>query len=308
MLEYLLFKLGLNLSRILSFDTIYKLSDIGYFFLYKVFKYRVDVVRNNLKLAFPQYSQEELTKLEQDYYHHLSDLFFETLKFYTLDSEELKKRLIVENPEILNQYYYAGKNIILAGAHIGNWELGPLTAPFWFKHQFVVLYKPLKNKKIDKTIKRLRTHFGTRLISIDITARGFTQGTKPFCIVMLADQNPGNVEKAFWVKFFNQPTATLHGLEIYSRRYNMPIFFFAMKKIKRGYYTARIEPLVYNPQELPKGYITQLYMQKVEQAIRKEPYLWLWSHRRWKHKFDPQKYQLVQTAQSQNIKVESQAK
>ena len=303
MLEYLLFKLGLNLSRILSFDTLYKLSDIGYFFIYKVFKYRVDVVRSNLKRAFPEYDDKQLDKIEKDYYHHLSDLFFETLKFYTLDSQELKKRLNVENPEILNQYYYAGKSIILAGAHIGNWELGPLTAPFWFKHQFVVLYKPLKNKKIDRKIKQLRTKFGTRLVSIDITARGFTQGTKPFCVVMLADQNPGLVEKAYWVKFFNQPTATLHGLDVYSRRYSMPVFFYAMKKIKRGYYTARIEPLVDNPREFAPGQITQLYMQKVEEAIRQEPYLWLWSHRRWKHKFNPEKNQLVSSPVTQKSKV-----
>lgn len=293
MFEYLLFKLGWNIARISSFKTIYKISDFVYFLIYRVFKYRLKVVRHNLRLAFPDYSQEQLNKIEKDFYHHLADLFVETFKFYTLDKESLKKHVVIENADLLNQYYYAGQNVILAGAHIGNWELGPLIAPFWFKHQFVILYKPLKNSKIDAKIKQARTRFGSRLISIDITARGFAQGNKPYCVVMLADQNPANTNKALWIRFFNIPTATLHGLETYSKLYNLPIFYLDIDKIERGKYKGTVEPLVSDPRSLPKGAITKKYMQRVEQSIREKPHLWLWSHRRWKHQFDPEKHKLI---------------
>ncbi len=293
MFEYLFFKLGWNLAKISDFKTIYKISDFIYLLIYKVFKYRLKVVRQNLRLAFPDYTEKQLNKIEKDFYHHLADLFVETFKFYTLDKQSLKQRIIIENADLLNQYYYAGQNVILAGAHIGNWELGPLVAPFWFKHQFVILYKPLKNSKIDEKIKQARTRFGSRLISIDITARGFTKGNKPYCVVMLADQNPGNTKKALWIRFFNIPTATLHGLETYSKLYNLPIFYFDMDKVERGKYKAKIEPLVHDPRNQPKGAITKKYMERVEQSIREKPHLWLWSHRRWKHQYDPQKHTLI---------------
>ncbi len=292
MIEYLLFRFAYNLSKLLSFRTLYRFSNFLYLILYYMVKYRRKVVFENLHRAFPDLSDKQIEHIAKKYYRHLSDMFLETLKYFTLDKEELKKHFVVENPEELNKYYYLGQNVIMSGAHVGNWELGPLSSPYWFKHQIVVLYKPLHNAKINAFIKRKRTKHGSRMISIDITGRSFTYGDKPFCVVMLSDQNPPNPGKSLWVEFFGTPTATLHGLELYAKRYNLPVLYFDMKKTSRGHYTVRIETLIDNPRGLPKGYITWKYMKRVEQAIRQQPELWVWSHRRWKHSFDPQEYKL----------------
>ncbi len=292
MIEYLLFRLAYRLSQWLSFNTLYKLSDFLYLILYHVVKYRRNVVYQNLRRAFPDYTDQQIDDIAKKYYRHLADMFLETLKFFTLDSQELKKHFYVENPEELNKYYYLGQNVIMSGAHVGNWELGPLSSPYWFKHQIVVIYKPIHNPRINAFIKRKRTKHGSRMVSIDITARSFTHGNKPFCVVMLSDQNPPNPDKSIWVNFFGNPTATLHGLELYAKRYNLPVLYFDMQKTDRGYYKVRLETLIDNPKDQPKGYITWRYMQRVEQAIREKPELWVWSHRRWKHKFNPEKYRL----------------
>ena len=309
MIEYLLFRFAYKISKWLSFNTLYKLSDFLYIVLYHIVKYRRNVVFDNLRRAFPDYPENKIEQIAKKYYRHLSDMFLETLKFFTLDQKELQKHFHVENPEELNKYYYLGQSVIMAGAHVGNWELGPLSSPYWFKHQIVVLYKPLHNPRINAFIKRKRTKHGSRMISIDITARSFTHGDKPFCVVMLSDQNPPNPDKSLWVKFFDIPTATLHGLELYAKRYNFPVLYFDLKKTKRGYYSARIETLIDNPKDQPKGYITWRYMKRVEQSIREKPDLWVWSHRRWKHKYVPEKYKLYSFEEIENkIKTGSEIK
>ena len=40
----------------------------NYFHIYKILKYRKDVVRNNLKIAFPERSDMEIEKIEKQFY------------------------------------------------------------------------------------------------------------------------------------------------------------------------------------------------------------------------------------------------
>lgn len=51
-------------------------------------------------------------------------------------------------------------------------------------------------------------------------------------ILLMADQNPSNVRDAIWVKFFNKETACLHGLEKYSKTYNLPVIYMGMQRVK----------------------------------------------------------------------------
>ena len=79
-------------------------------------------------------------------------------------------------------------------------------------------------------------------------------------------------------------TACIHGPEKYAKMYNYPIIFIDIQRVKRGFYEIELSTLVENPIELTNGEITKLYMNKLEEVIRKNPENWLWSHRRWKHK------------------------
>ncbi len=294
MIEYLAFRFALFLARITPFPVLFFFSDILYVVLYYFVGYRKKTVFQNLKLAFPDKTESERRKIAKKFYRHLADLFLETIKFYTLNKKQLLKHLQVNNPQILDEYFYRGQDVILASAHLGNWELGPLVAPLWFKHQFVILYKPLKNKRMNDLIKRIRSKYGSTMLPITLTARAFDSKDKPVCVVMLSDQNPPNPKKAIWTEFFGVPTATLHGLELYAKRYNLPIFFYDIYKSKRGKYYINLELLIEEPRECEKGCITARYMRRVEHAIKEKPYMWLWSHRRWKHRFDPQNFKIYQ--------------
>ena len=101
----------------MSFGLIYLFSDMMYYLIYYIFSYRKKVVRENLKLAFPQMSIEERIKIEKKYYRYLSDIFLESFKSMNISENEMKKRYKFKNPELLDRIYDKNQNLILIAGH-----------------------------------------------------------------------------------------------------------------------------------------------------------------------------------------------
>ena len=108
------------------------------------------IVFENLKNSFPKRSKDDLKNIMSKFYHHLCDLIVESLKGFTISENELKKRLIVRNPELVNTYAENGQSIILVGAHYNNWEIVAQTLGIYSKHKCIGIYKPLSNKFLNK--------------------------------------------------------------------------------------------------------------------------------------------------------------
>ena len=145
----------------------------------------------------------------------------------------------------------------------------------------------MSNKYVDKYIKKLRTKRGTELVSMKLTNRIFAKKSAEIKAVMLVgDQSPSDRKKALWVKFLNQDTACIHGIELYAKIYKLPVVYYSIGKEKRGHYKITAELIMDDPRESKKGEITRIFMEKLEKTIQKNPEYWLWSHKRWKHKLN----------------------
>ena len=287
MFTYIIFRLVVFLFRITPLWLVHFYSNILYYILFYLVRYRRKVVFANLKNSFPEKSEEEITVITKKYYKHLSDLILESIKGYTLSVKKLLKRFSIVNAEIETKLFEQGKNIVFVGGHLGNWEWGTRATPYLLLHDVVILYKPLKNIYIDAYLNKLRQKDNTKMQSINTTGRAFANHQKPYTVIMLSDQNPSNKKKAIWIDFLNQPTPCLHGVELYSKKYKMPVVFFNITKEKRGFYKIDFELITENPQDEKKGQIVKKYMTALEKRIKKQPENWLWSHRRWKTKKIP---------------------
>ena len=80
----------------------YMISDLMFWLLYKLVGYRRDVVRKNLTESFPEKSEEELRKIERGFYHFFCDYLVETVKLMTISQEEIKKRIVFKNAELVD--------------------------------------------------------------------------------------------------------------------------------------------------------------------------------------------------------------
>jgi KDO2-lipid IV(A) lauroyltransferase len=283
-IAYFLFRGIVAFFRIIPFRILYIISDGVYFLLYKIVGYRKSVVRKNLEYCFPEKSIPEKRAIERKFYKNLTDLILESLKGYTVSEKEILKRFSVTNPEILDEYYNQGRSLIMALAHMGNWELATGSVVKDFKHKPVVLYKPLSNKYIDSYVYTQRKSFGLELLAIFNTAAYFSKKREqPKAFFMVADQYSPSTKRKNAV-FFGKETVFLHGPETYSRKYNLPIIYMEIKKIKRGHYLATLSILEDEPTKLKEGELTQKYALKLEESIKKYPDTWMWSHKRWKDK------------------------
>ncbi len=284
-LTYFFFRYLIIVFYFTPFWYLYLLSDIFAFILFYFIPYRKKVVLTNLKNSFPNKSNKEINKIAREFYKHLIDLIFESLKGYTLPFEKISKRYKIENPDLLYKFTEQGKDTIAAAGHYGNWEWGTIVLPQIINQDFKIIYKPLSNKYINDYLKKSRAKNKGELVSMKLTRRIFShQKDKPLTAVMLGDQSPSNKKKAIWVNFLNQDTACIHGIEFYSKFFNTPVIFFNINKVKRGHYEVDYELLTDKPNELEEGKLTQMYMNLLEKCILKKPEYYLWSHKRWKHK------------------------
>jgi KDO2-lipid IV(A) lauroyltransferase len=284
-INYLFFKLSVGIFYLFPFRLIYVFSDFLAFLFYHIIQYRKKVIFANLNLAFPNKSKKEIRKIAKKSYLNLTDILLESLKGFTVNNETLKKRYRILNPQLLQNYYSKNRSLIGVSGHYGNWEWGALAGAIQIQHLPIAFYKPLSNKLIDNYIKRSRTENGTLLKSMFQTTQSFQDYKKENCIfLMVADQNPGDISKAHWVKFLGQKTACLHGPEKHAKLNDYPVVYIDIQRIKRGYYTVYFSILVEKPNEYQEGQITEAYMKKLESIIIKKPENWLWSHKRWKRR------------------------
>jgi KDO2-lipid IV(A) lauroyltransferase len=269
---------------ILPFRVLYFFSDITYFILYYITGYRKSVVSDNIRKSFPDKSEEEIKRLIKLSYKNLADVIVEGFKAFTMSDRQIRERHKVLNPEIIDELENNKKGIIATPCHYGNWEWGALSASLFFDMTTVVLYKPLSNPHINRFVNKNRSRTGGQLISIYETSKTFKKfkDQRPLYI-MASDQSPSNPKRAIWVNFLGRKTAFLHGPELYAKKYNYPVIFVDIQRVKRGFYELQLSIISDYSAETKENEITSKYAKKLEEAILNKPENYLWSHKRWKH-------------------------
>ena len=278
---YYLFLIPLSL---LPYTALYLLSDFLFVILHRLVGYRRKVIFSNLQRSFPDKNKEELKIIMINFYRHFCDILIESVKGFTVSEEQLRKRVLIKNPEFTNYYADKGQSIILVGGHYNNWEICVQAFSMYSNHKCIAIYKPLSDTFFNSKLYKSRTLFGLELISMKQTKRSFDENSKVKAIVFGSDQNPSNPKRAHWMNFLNQDTAVLFGVEKYAKEYNWPVVFVSISKVKRGCYEVEYSLITDKPTEQPHGRITESFTKKLEQDIINNPQYWLWSHKRWKHK------------------------
>lgn len=282
--NFLLYYLFIIPVSLLPFRALYLVSDLLFVVLYRVIKYRTKVVRTNLKHSFPEKSEADLKKIELAFYRHLGDVIVETFKSFTITKEEVLKRMVLQNPEVINHYYDHGRSVLIAGGHYNNWEWIATSLEQQIKHQAIAIYTPLSNKFFEQKMKSTRSRFGLTMIGVKLVDTFFEENINRLTATVFAiDQSPRNPARCHWTTFLHQPTPVMYGLEKYAKNYDYPVLFGYIEKVKRGFYTLRFEVAVDQPPATDKGEILNITTKLLEDQIIEKPAYWLWTHKRWKH-------------------------
>lgn len=262
----------------------YGISDLFYFTIYKIGRYRVKVVRQNLRNAFPEKTEKERLAIERKFYKHLCDLFIESMQLLHMTEQDIKRRFKYVNIELFEQFYRQGRHVIVVMGHYGNWELN-IGFPLWCNFNTLATYKPLNNPYFNKRMQQARAKFGVEAVSMKQTAKKMFESAKsghPTLLALIADQAPMDSESDFWTTFLHQNTSIFLGPEKIAQKLNAPVIFLDITKPRRGFYEVNAKLLFDQSKETKQYEITKSHVLNLELAIKRTPEYWLWSHRRWK--------------------------
>jgi len=274
------------LLSLLPFGLLYLISDFVFFIIYHLVGYRKQVVKTNLRNAFPTYTGQQIDKITHDFYKYFCDLLLETFKTLTISQKSMLRHCTLSptTQQLFDRLNQEKKSVILVLGHFGNWEWAGNTFSLLCHQQLYVIYHPLHNKYFDGLMYRMRTRFGTRLIAMKNVYKDMLKNKGAInTTAFIADQTP-SPDNAYWTIFLNQDTPVFKGTEVIAKKLDLPVVYTRVRRVKRGYYEIDADILHNSPRNTVDGEITELHTKRLEQDIMLQPEIWLWSHRRWKHK------------------------
>lgn len=272
---------------------LYWISDFLSYVVYHWIGYRKKVVLSNLAIAFPEKSEQERRIIARNFYRNFTDAMLESIKLISAD-DQLVDSMFVTAPDFHEVFGGTEKNIQIHALHNFNWEIVNLGISKALQKPFLGVYQPIINPFFEQLFRRIRTRNGTQLIPANDFKRNFLpHQDRQYVLALVADQNPGNPAKAWWLNFFGKPAPFVMGPEKAARERDTIVVFGTFYKVRRGLYSFTAERITEDPASLEPGALTKMYIKYVEDRIRERPDNYLWSHRRWKHPYKPEYADLV---------------
>lgn len=257
-----------------------------------VLKYRLPVVRTNLKAAFPDLPEEETQALVKGYYLHIADLICETVWSLTRSYAHIKKKGVcsVEGGELLNDMFVRHGSVVVLLGHTGNWELLPGLPVYSDEATYgydnvMSAYHTMSNALSEELFLRLRSFHRFKRKNL-VPSGSFLRYALEHrddrkVYFFIADQRPegkGSVQ----TRFLGLKTEWVAGAEAIARKTGIPVVYIGINKTARSRYVIKCEAICEDSAATQPGDITKSFASKLERDIIADKGNWLWSHKRWK--------------------------
>ncbi|MFM2139306.1 MAG: hypothetical protein RJA57_1613 [Bacteroidota bacterium] len=279
---YHIVRFFLYLISLLPIRILYLISDGIYLLVFYVFKYRRAVTMANLLIAFPDKTEAERKRIAKRYYRNLIDTFVEIIKMMTASRRFLEKRF-QGNWDLVNRHAGGGNRIQIHLGHNFNWEWGNVVAGYRFASTLLAVYMPPTSKVFARLMHSIRARGGTIMLDATKMAEEFAPyRDRQYILGLVADQNPGHPDNAWWVRFFGRPTPFVKGPARAAVSNNLTTFFAFIHKPRRGHYEVVFTLAAEHAGQTSETELTIQFVRYLEDVIRTYPDMWLWSHRRWK--------------------------
>ena len=268
------------LSSILKILSVRKLNIISQNIASILFNYipkRKNTALKNLKIAFPDKSDEWINTTLKKCYSFFTYNFLQFLAFpFDPNSIEIE----VVGRRFLNDAIKRKSGTVLVSAHFGSWEI----LGYWFginNYPLVGIAQKQKNKGANLFFEEKRQLSGIKQVyrksSMD-SLYEILNGNK--ILGLVSDQDARG--RGIFIDFFNKPASTHKGAALFHLNTNASLIFGICVQKNIGKY--RVEFIPINPKKKSIEHITQLYTTIIEQSIKKYPEQYFWFHNRWKTK------------------------
>ena len=276
-MTYLALSVLSSILKILSARKLHILSQNIASILFNYIPKRKNTALKNLKIAFPDKSDEWInTTLEKCY----SFFTYNFLQFLAFPFDPNSIEIEVVGKKYLNNAINENSGTVLVSAHFGSWEI----LGYWFginNYPLVGIAQKQKNKGANLFFEEKRQLSGTKQVYRKSSMDSLYEILNANKILgLVSDQDARG--KGVFVDFFNKPASTHKGAALFHLNTNASLIFgICVQKDIEKY---RVEFIPINPKKKSTEDITQLYTTIIEQSIKKYPEQYFWFHNRWKTK------------------------
>lgn len=246
---------------------------------------RVRIALENLARAFPEQSHQWHKSIMKKSFENLGITLVEFLTLHSLSEKDIKEYVQFDNIELIQKAYEQGRGVILLSGHYGNWEFLAYSVFVYLRIPVLIIVKPLANYILDRIINKYRTRLGNSVVSMYEAAFKVVKNLREGGVVALLADQSATKDKDIFVDFFGIPSATFESPAFLALKYKVPIIIgFAERR--GSTYFVHLDEIRFDDLEFSKDGVAELtrrHTQKLEEAIRRRPELWVWQHRRWKH-------------------------
>ena len=280
---FLLFQ-GVSL---LPMSFFHALSEVAVFILTHVIRYRRDVIEQNIRTVFPNHASKEVNQLINHFYRNFADTFTESIKLLSLSKAQIDKRCTIDF-SVVRQLMQEGKSVQLMAAHQFNWEYVNQVIPGQIPGPYYLVYRTIQSSVFNQLFLFLRSRQGGKPVAAEAFAAARDQiFAQPAALILGADQNPSQPDRAIWIEFFGKATPFHPGPAKGAIAKNTAMVMLNLTRKKRGYYHLDATLITRDCANYTPEQLTWLYKKETERLILENPSNYLWSHRRWRHQWQP---------------------
>jgi lipopolysaccharide heptosyltransferase II len=201
-------------------------------------------------------------------------------KIPAVPQDAIARIATIEGLERIRENLAAGRPVVLAINHIGNWELYAQLVFHVPEARFGTVYQSLRNRLLDDLVNRDRRRLG--VLTFD-RKKGFNAAIallrEPGIVGVLVDQNAGDA--GIWTPFFNRLSSTSPLAATLAIRTGAAVIPVAITTDGFAKWRVVLSPEIPWHPDRPEQ-LTADINAALERQIRTSPQDWFWVHNRWK--------------------------
>lgn len=238
------------------------------------------VGHKNLSFAFPEFTGKQRDEVIDGVFRSIGRMLAGLARFPLLHAENIGQWISYEGLENYDAAKALGRGVLVATAHLGNWELSAFAHALMTEPMHVMV-RPLDNPLVDALVEQRRTLSGNHLIYKKDAARAVIKALRRNeAVGILIDQNTSPAEGVF-VNFFGKLACANSAFVKLAYHSGAPVIpGFALWDESKRRYTLHFYPRVELSGDVHED--TQRIHSILESVIRRHPDQWMWIHRRWK--------------------------
>ena len=235
----------------------------------------------NVRMALPHLPPVGQQKIIDGSFHAIARILVALARFPAMGARNISEWIRYDGYEHFEQALQAGKGVLFATAHLGNWELSAFAHAILCGQPMHIVVRALDNPRIDALVAARRRLSGNHIIEKRDYLRGILRAlSRNEAVGVLIDQNAG-LREGIFIDFFGTPACVATGFAKLAAHSGAAIIpGFALWSEEEGRYILKFYPPIHATGDAEAD--TRRIHAQLESVIRAHPDQWLWMHRRWK--------------------------